>query len=278
MPELPEVETVRRGLERALCGRRLTSILVRRPALRHPLPDGLAHRLAGATVAAVERRGKVLLVRPASGPVLVVHLGMAGRFVLTGPDEPAPAGPHDHVALVTADGPVATYRDPRRFGYMALAAPDALAAHAALKGLGPDPLRDGVDGPALARRLAGRRGPVKPVLLDQGVVAGLGNIYACEILYRAGLSPRRRAGTIAGRRATRLAGALHAVLTEAVAAGGSSLRDHATPDGEVGLFQHAFAVYGRAGAPCPACPGCSEGVRRIRQAGRSTFYCPRRQR
>ncbi len=279
MPELPEVETVRRGLAPVLEGRRVATVLARRPDLRFPLPDGFARRLAGRRVEGLGRRGKYLLVGFERGICLICHLGMSGRFrVHGGGAAPAP-GPHDHVDWITDDGTCVRFHDPRRFGFMLWAPPGDPESHPMLRALGPEPLSDRFDGAALAARLAGRRGPIKPALLDQAVVAGLGNIYACEALFLAGLSPRRRASTVVGARADRLAAAIRRVLEAAIAAGGSSLRDHRRPDGELGYFQHGFAVYGRAGRPCPGCDcGRADGIRRMVQAGRATFHCAARQR
>ena len=279
MPELPEVETVRRGLVGALEGRRLVRVRARRPDLRFPLPPGFEKRLQGLRVETLGRRGKFLLIGLEGDLTLITHLGMSGRFRIY--DDPAPAlERHDHVIFETEGGSV-RYNDPRRFGFMDLADTKALSRHPWLAGLGPEPLASDFDGPVLARALKGRRGPVKAALLDQAVVAGLGNIYICEALFRAGLSPRRKAGTVQGGRADKLVRAIKDVLAEAIDAGGSSLRDHRRPDGELGYFQHSFAVYGRAGEPCPGCgcdPARTGGIRRIIQSGRSTFYCAAKQR
>jgi len=280
MPELPEVETVRRGLEPALLGRVLVRVLARRRDLRQPLPDDFEARLTGRRVTALGRRAKYLLVSLDSGDCLIGHLGMSGRICVFAPPVPEPER-HDHVVLETDDGYSVRFNDPRRFGLMALARADALAAHPLLAGLGPEPLGDGFDGAALAARLAGRRGPLKVALLDQSVVAGLGNIYASEALFRAGLSPLRAAASVTGRRAERLVRAIRLTLEEAIAAGGSSLRDHRRPSGELGYFQHSFAVYDREGQACPGCDcdsAATGGIRRIIQGGRSTFYCAKRQR
>lgn len=276
MPELPEVETVRLGLRPHLEGRRIARVVVRRGDLRVPLPPSFAARLEGKRVHTLGRRGKYLLWHLEDGTVLIQHLGMSGRLSILEGEAPPP-GPHDHLDFEIAAGPVIRFRDPRRFGLCALGVEAGLATHPLFKAMGPDPLEPGFAGDAIAARLHGRQGPIKTVLLDQHVVAGLGNIYVCESLYWAGLSPRRGAASVRGRRAERLAGAIREVLTRAIAAGGSSLKDHARPSGELGYFQHHFAVYDREGAPCPACD-CGAGVRRIRQAGRSTFYCSKRQR
>ena len=280
MPELPEVETVRRGLESVLRGRRLVRVSARRADLRIPLPPDLARRLTGRRVESLGRRGKYLLMRTEAGDVLIAHLGMSGRFTVFDPPAP-PLAAHDHVVFVTDAGTEVRFNDRRRFGMMALAEAGAVAGHPLLAGLGPEPLEPGFDGAALATRLEGRSGPIKTVLMNQAVVAGLGNIYVSEALFRAGISPRRKASSLKGRRAARLAEALVRVLEAAIAAGGSSLSDHRRPSGELGYFQHQFAVYGRAGEPCPGCDCALErsgGVRRIVQAGRSTFFCGARQR
>jgi formamidopyrimidine-DNA glycosylase len=281
MPELPEVETVRRGLIPVLEARRICRAEVRRAGLRIPFPEGLADWLTGRRVTAINRRAKYMLVEfAATDEVLVVHLGMSGRMVVTGAggaNEEITPGPHDHVILETDGGARILFNDARRFGLMTLVKRGEIATHPLFAGLGPEPLGPDFTGPILAARLAGKATPIKSALLDQRVVAGLGNIYVCEALYRAGISPRRKAANIGLNRANRLAQAIQAVLTEAIEAGGSSLRDHRQPSGELGYFQHNFAVYGREGAPCPRCveavQGCA-GIRRFVQGGRSTFYCP----
>jgi len=276
MPELPEVETVRRGLEPHLVGRRILRAIARRPDLRFPLPDDLGQRLTGRVVTAVDRRAKYLLVRLDDGWVLIGHLGMSGRMcVFQGP--PPPEDRHDHVIIEAEGGVTVRFNDQRRFGFLLLAEAGDLDAHPMLADLGPEPLDETFDGPLLAALLAGRRTPIKAALLDQKTVAGLGNIYVSEALYRAGISPRRSAATIKGRRADRLARAIREVIADAIRAGGSSLRDHRRPDGELGYFQHSFQVYGREGAPCPGCD-CGGAIKRLVQSGRSTFYCPARQR
>lgn len=280
MPELPEVETVRRGLEPVLTGRRLQRVLVRRRDLRWPIPEGFEARLQGRRIETLDRRAKFLLMRLSGGDCLIAHLGMSGRFRIFESDAPAPE-PHDHVVFTADSGAQVVFNDPRRFGMMTVVATDELESHPMLAGLGPEPLGPDFDAAVLAGRLAGRNGPLKTALLDQSVVAGLGNIYVCEALFRAGLSPRRKASTVRGVLAVRLAAAIRAVLAEAIAAGGSSLRDHRQPSGELGYFQHRLAVYDRAGEPCPGCD-CDRartgGIQRIVQSGRSTFYCARRQR
>jgi len=280
MPELPEVETVRRGLAPVLVGRRLVEVAQRRPDLRSPLPTRFAERLRGRRIEGIDRRGKYLLIRLDADEVWLAHLGMSGRFCIEGEEAPA-LGAHDHLVIRTDDGARVRFHDPRRFGYMDLVPAGALDAHPHLASLGPDPLGPAFSAGYLAARLATRLMPLKAALLDQRVVAGMGNIYASESLFRAGLSPKRAAATIPGRRAERLVAAIRQVFEEAIAAGGSSLRDHRQPSGELGFFQHRFAVYGRAGEPCPGCD-CDAtrtgGIRRILQSGRSTFFCGRRQR
>ena len=274
MPELPEVETVRRGLAARLTGRRIVRVTVKRADLRRPLPPDFAELLSGREVVGFGRRGKYLLVDLDGGATLIAHLGMSGRFAIaTAPS----GGAHEHVVFHFDDGSVLGYTDHRRFGLMDLAETARLDEHALLRGMGPEPLACGFDGPALAGRLSGKDTPIKAALLDQRVVAGLGNIYVCEALFHAGLSPKRRAGSVQGVRAARLARAIRAVLEAAIAAGGSTLRDYAQASGALGYFQHSFAVYDRADLPCPGCD-CTAAVRRIVQGGRSTFYCAKRQR
>jgi len=275
MPELPEVETVRRGLARCMTGRQIVRAELNRPDLRWPFPPMLASRLNGARIGALARRGKYILIELDETGVLLLHLGMSGR--ITAGDADTPPEKHDHVVLTLDDGTVVRFNDPRRFGTLDYMARGAEAAHPLLVGMGPEPLDPGFDGAYLERALAGKMTPIKSALLDQRIVAGLGNIYVCEALYRAGLSPRRLAGTVAGVRAARLTKAIRDVLAEAIEAGGSSLRDYVQANGELGYFQHRWAVYGREGEPCPGC-NCAEGVRRIVQSGRSTFFCAKRQR
>ncbi len=284
MPELPEVETVRLGLAPVLEGHRLARVAVNRPDLRIPFPAGFADRLAGRRVARLERRAKYILVHfDDGGDVLLIHLGMSGRMVVGGPGQgnaPRAASPHDHVVFETDAGHQIVFNDARRFGLMTLIAPDDLATHKLLAALGPEPLAPDFTAEVLARGLHGKATPIKSALLDQRVVAGLGNIYVCEALFRSAISPRRRAATVQGERVRRLHGAIKDVLAAAIAAGGSTLRDHRRPDGELGYFQHSFAVYGREGEACPGCNcrAAKGGIRRIVQAGRSSFFCPTRQR
>ncbi|TCT12006.1 DNA-(apurinic or apyrimidinic site) lyase [Tepidamorphus gemmatus] len=293
MPELPEVETVRRGLAPAMENARLERVVARRPDLRFPLPERFAERLGGRTVTGLGRRAKYLLADLDDGMVLVMHLGMSGSFRVSQPGKAALPGDfhhprskiaaHDHVEFVLSGGATVTYNDPRRFGFMLLVPRAGIATHPMFAGLGAEPVGNAFDAAYLAARLAGRTMPLKAALLDQRIVAGLGNIYVCEALHRARLSPLRAAGTLAtpaGRpnmRAVRLVEAIRAVIGEAIEAGGSSLRDHVRADGSLGYFQHAFRVYDREGAPCPT-PGCRGTVTRIVQSGRSTFLCPRCQR
>jgi formamidopyrimidine-DNA glycosylase len=279
MPELPEVETVMRGLIGRLQGRRIVRVAVNRPDLRQPFPPDLATRVKGAVVQGFRRRGKYILMRLEGGNSLLLHLGMSGRLLL-GPSIAGAATSHEHLVFETDDGTRMAFSDPRRFGRVDLLETAVEDIHPLLAGLGPEPLADDFTPERLAAALAGRRTSIKAALIDQRVVAGIGNIYACESLYRAALSPRRLAGSISGRRAARLTNAIRETLAEAVAAGGSSLRDYVQPDGELGMFQHAWKVYGRERELCPKCPGSTicTGIARIAQGGRSTFYCPRLQR
>jgi formamidopyrimidine-DNA glycosylase len=282
MPELPEVETVRRGLEPALKGRRLERVQARRPDLRFPLPEGFGQRLTGATVERLDRRAKYLQLRLSTGETLVVHLGMTGRFEIEGAGVAERPGQfrspsshedkHAHVVFETDEPRRVTFFDPRRFGYMDLIPTEGLEDHPWFSGLGPEPLGDGFNPGQLARAIAGKSQNIKATLLDQRIVAGLGNIYVCEALWRARISPLTAAGRISKKRLEVLVEAVKQVLQEAVEAGGSTLRDYAGVDGELGYFQHRFQVYGREGEPCLR---KDRGVvRRIVQAGRSTFYCP----
>jgi formamidopyrimidine-DNA glycosylase len=279
MPELPEVETVMRGLRARLEGRRIVRATAQRPDLRWPLPPGLARRLSGARVLGFRRRGKYILMRLDGGDSMLLHLGMSGRMLIekSGRNE---AAPHEHLVLETDAGWRVGFVDPRRFGSVDLVPTAQEDAHRLLAELGPEPLDAGFTAASLSASLAGKRTSVKAALLDQKVVAGLGNIYVCEALFRAGISPLRSAHTIPGARAARLVPAIKDTLSEAIAAGGSSLRDYVQPDGELGYFQHAWKVYGHEGEPCERCPGkpVCQGIRRITQSARSTFYCPRTQR
>lgn len=280
MPELPEVETVRRGLSAALEGRRLVRVVQRRADLRYKLPEGFAGRLTGRRIVTLDRRAKYLLLHLDDGMVLIIHLGMSGRMLIGRSPMPDP-GAHDHVVLETEDGTIVTFNDARRFGMMDLVSHNALQLYPPLATLGPEPLGDDFDAACLSGALAGRRTSIKAALLDQRVVAGLGNIYVSEALFHARISPRRLASTVPGKRAERLVPAIRKVLGEAIEAGGSSLRDYVQTSGELGYFQHRWAVYDREAQPCPGCdcdPAVTGGISRIVQAGRSTFFCPRRQR
>ena len=286
MPELPEVETVRRGLTPAMEGRRILRAEARRPDLRFPFPERFAERLTGTVVERLDRRSKYLLARLGSGETLLMHLGMSGRFSVTADDlsrQPgdfvyaAPANPtHDHVVFHIEGGVTVTYNDPRRFGFMTLYETDQEDIQPYLKDLGPEPLSNGFSEDRLNEAFKTRRSPVKAGLLDQSVVAGLGNIYVCEALWRAKISPRRLCNSIPGARAARLAPAVRDVIAEAIEAGGSTLRDYAGADGAMGYFQHRFDVYGREGEPCHRCE--DSRVERIVQSGRSSFFCPSGQR
>jgi formamidopyrimidine-DNA glycosylase len=283
MPELPEVETVRRGLLPVMEGRVIRQADVNRPDLRWPLPLNMAARLTGQRVIALRRRSKYILADLASGESLLIHLGMSGRMLVSGgilgefyKDHPV-AQKHDHVVLHMDGGARVTFNDARRFGAMDLVATPDAEAHPLLASLGPEPLGNSFDEPYLVAALQGRRTPIKSALLDQHLVAGLGNIYVCETLFRAGISPRRMAGEISARRAATLVPIIRQVLAEAIDAGGSSLRDYRQTDGELGYFQHSFRVYDREGEACQK-PGCSGRIMRIQQSGRSSYYCPRCQR
>ncbi len=283
MPELPEVETVRRGLEPVMEGRTIARAEVRRPDLRWPLPERMAERLTGQSVLRLRRRSKYILADLSSGETLIIHLGMSGRILISGNtvgdfhhEHPAPEK-HDHVVLHMEGGARITFNDARRFGAMDLVATDAAEDHWLIAQLGPEPLGNAFDEDYLVNRLRGRNTPIKAALLDQRIIAGLGNIYVCEALHRAGISPKRKAGRISEGRVRALVPVIREVLGEAIAAGGSSLRDYRQADGELGYFQHTFRVYDREGAPC-ATPGCDGVVTRIVQSGRSSFYCPSCQR
>lgn len=286
MPELPEVETVMRGLAAVLQGRVIAQASVSRPDLRWPFPTDLAERLAGARVEGFRRRGKYLLMRLSGGDSMLIHLGMSGRMVARpAAERPNAPPPHEHLALETTDGTHVGFVDPRRFGSVDLVPTAREDAHRLLAGLGPEPLDTAFTPAVLAGALAGKVRPIKAALLDQKVVAGLGNIYVSEALYRAGISPRRLAASVGAARCARLVPAIRTVLEESIAAGGSSLRDYVQADGGIGFFQDRFRVYDRAGLPCEACPGphppsgaACTGIRRFVQAGRATFHCPLRQR
>ena len=276
MPELPEVETVMRGLQPFMEGKRLVRVEQRRPDLRWPIPTNFVACLEGHRVDRMDRRAKYILVHMDDGTVLIWHLGMSGR-VSVDDNRPPELDRHDHVVFTTEDGIVIRFNDQRRFGSMDLATEAGLSNHRHFAAMGPEPLSNTFNGPALAAALKGKQTSIKAALLDQRVVAGLGNIYVCEALFRSGISPLRKAANVQGIRAERLVAAIRDVLRAAILAGGSTLRDHARPDGELGYFQHELAVYDRAGRPCPVEPGHGP-IRRIVQSGRSTFYCSRCQR
>lgn len=282
MPELPEVETVRRGLAPVLEGRRLKRAEARRPDLRFALPERFVERLEGAKLLKLDRRAKYLVAPLDTGESLVAHLGMSGRFTIVAKKkvpqpgayyyDNAPNPAHTHVVLETDRGDRIEYNDPRRFGYMTLIPTEALEAHPYFSGLGPEPLGNAFHAEHLAGAFAGKKQNVKATLLDQRIVAGLGNIYVCEALFRSNISPKRAAGRISSSRLDLLTTTVRDVLNEAIEAGGSTLRDYATVDGALGYFQHRFKVYGREGEPCPV---CATPIARIVQGGRSTFYCPK---
>jgi formamidopyrimidine-DNA glycosylase len=301
MPELPEVETVRRGLQPAMEGAKIVKAEARRKDLRFPFQKDFVARLEGQTVIGLGRRAKYLMADLASGDVLLMHLGMSGSFRVVAANSKSAPGKfhhprgedraHDHVVFHMSSGAIVVFNDPRRFGYMKIFARDRIEDEPLLRGLGPEPLGNEFDAAMLARACANKKTSLKAALLDQRVVAGLGNIYVCEALFRAHLSPRRLAATLAtkaGQRkgvtggaptdhAKRLVSAIHAVLNQAIKAGGSSLRDHRQTSGELGYFQHSFQVYDREGKKCES-PGCGGIVRRFTQNGRSTFWCPKCQR
>lgn len=279
MPELPEVETVRQGLFPVMQGHVIARADVNRADLRFAFPPRMAERLTGARVLGLRRRSKYILADLSTSETLLIHLGMSGRMLISGQalgvfhhDHPAPQK-HDHVVLQMDNGVRVTFNDARRFGAMDLMATAGAEAHPLLAGLGPEPLGNAFDESYLAARLAGRRTPIKSALLDQRNIAGLGNIYVCEVLFRARLHPARLAGDLTLAEVARLVPLIRAVLTEAIAAGGSSLRDYRQADGELGYFQHRFQVYDRQGEPCST-PGCPSTIERIVQSGRSSFFCP----
>ncbi len=283
MPELPEVETVRRGLLPTMEGVALTRTDVNRPDLRWPFPNRMAERLTGVTIHALRRRSKYILADLSSGETLIIHLGMSGRILISGDplgqfhhDHPAPEK-HDHVVFHLANGARVTFNDPRRFGAMDLVATDAVESHKLIAVLGPEPLGNAFNEDYLVATLKGRRTPIKSALLDQKVVAGLGNIYVCEVLFRAGISPLRKVERIADKRLASLVPLIRDVLSEAIEAGGSSLKDYRQTDGELGYFQHSFQVYDQEGQPCQT-SDCNGKITRTVQSGRSSFYCAQCQR
>jgi formamidopyrimidine-DNA glycosylase len=265
MPELPEVETTVRGLERVLLGRRIARVEARRPDLRRALPVDLGQRLTGAIVTSLRRRAKYGLIDTDRGDTLIFHLGMSGHWRI----DPTKDEKHDHFVIETDAGTRLALNDARRFGSLDLVRTDELSGWPSFKALGPEPFD--LNAGALRRRLAGRSAAIKLLLLDQRIVAGLGNIYVCEALYRAGIHPKRAGGSVSLARLEQLVPAIHDVLAQAIAAGGSTLRDFASPDGELGYFSKSFSVYDREGQPC----ACGGTVKRIVQGGRSTFYCPK---
>lgn len=283
MPELPEVETVRRGLAPVMEGAVIARAAVNRPDLRWPFPPDMAARLTGQRVLGLRRRSKYILADLSGGETLLIHLGMSGRMLVSGDalgrfvhDHPSPEK-HDHVVLDLDNGARVTFNDPRRFGAMDLLPTASAETHKLLASIGPEPFGNDFNEPHLVAALRSRNTPVKSALLDQHVVAGLGNIYVCETLFRAGIDPRRKTGRISAARVAALVPVIRQVLSEAIEAGGSSLRDFRQADGELGYFQHAFDVYGREGQPCRA-PGCTGTIARVVQSGRSSFYCPACQR
>ncbi|WP_417726540.1 bifunctional DNA-formamidopyrimidine glycosylase/DNA-(apurinic or apyrimidinic site) lyase [Roseovarius sp.] len=283
MPELPEVETVRRGLAPVMEGQMIAHVAVNRPDLRWPFPPDMAARLVGQRVLALRRRSKYILADLTSGETLLIHLGMSGRMLVSGDPlgqfthtHPTPEK-HDHVVLDMEGGARITFNDPRRFGAMDLMLTATAEAHPLLAKLGPEPLGNDFNEPYLIAALSGRNTPLKSALLDQRIVAGLGNIYVCETLFRARISPLRRAGDLSTKQAASLVPIIREVLGDAIIAGGSSLRDFRQADGELGYFQHSFDVYGREGEICRS-TGCKGHIARITQSGRSSFYCPRCQR
>ena len=283
MPELPEVETVRRGLAPAMEGQVIAAAQVNRPDLRWPFPENMVARLTGQTVLRLRRRSKYILADLSSDETLLIHLGMSGRMLISGDplgqfvhDHPAPEK-HDHVVFDMANGARITFNDPRRFGAMDLLDTATAETHPLLAKLGPEPLGNAFSESYLTAALKGKNTPAKSALLDQRIVAGLGNIYVCEALYRAGISPKRRAGAISAARVAALVPIIRQVLSDAIEAGGSSLKDFRQADGELGYFQHSFDVYDREGEPCRT-PACTGTITRIVQSGRSSFYCRQCQR
>ncbi len=275
MPELPEVETVLRGLDARLTGKRIIHATLHRADIRWPVPPELPRLLTGARVTGFRRRGKFMFMRLDNGWSVLIHLGMSGRMLLD-----APPAAHEHLTLEMEDGTRLGFVDPRRFGVLDLVRTADEDQHKLIARMGPEPLGNEFSAPQLAQALKGRASTIKAALLDQQIVAGIGNIYASEALFRAGIDPRRAAGRISARRIEALVGAIRDTLREAIAAGGSSLRDYVQPSGELGYFQHGWKVYGRAGEPCERCPGLAAcpGIRCITQSGRSTFFCPKTQR
>jgi formamidopyrimidine-DNA glycosylase len=280
MPELPEVETVCCGMDKALRGRTIIKAQTRREGLRRPFPTRLAERLRGRRIEKCRRRAKYIVAELDNGLDLVIHLGMSGQIFLIPPGPHPELRKHDHLVIDFDDGSRLAFNDARRFGIVLLLEAGMLAEHEAFRNLGPEPLERGFTGKVLAHALKGRKTDIKAALMDQRTVAGLGNIYVSEALFHAGIDPRRQAATIDGAQATRLVAAIKKVLKAAIAAGGSTLKDYRQADGELGYFQHRFAVYDREGGPCPGCTchvSKTGGIERIVQGGRSTFFCPRKQ-
>lgn len=280
MPELPEVETVRRGLAQSIIGKSFSSIDVRRSDLRVPVPGDLVSAIKGCRVEDIVRRGKYIVIFSGGAPAMIMHLGMSGRVdILKGNSSESKykAQKHDHVIFTMSDETKVVFSDPRRFGMLYLVSADGWESRKPFSTMGPEPLEPGFDGRALEENLRGRKGNIKSALLDQGVVAGVGNIYACEALFASGIHPERQAGSVKGKEAGRLADAIRSVLKKAIAAGGSSLKDYRKTDGSLGYFQHSFSVYDKEGRKCPGCTCKNNRVQRIVQAGRSTFFCPVKQ-
>ena len=281
MPELPEVETVRRGLSPAMEGRVIERLEVNRPDLRFPFPDRFKERVEGATITRMDRRAKFLVTELSTGEALIMHLGMSGRYTVNDTrtadfhHDPGTNPAHDHVVFHLEDGATVTYNDPRRFGFMELWPIEDIEAYPRVKDLGPEPLSNQFNAAYLDEVFRGKTAPIKAALLDQNMIAGLGNIYVCEALFHAGISPRRKASSVIGQRNQRLAVAINQVISEAIAAGGSSISDFTSASGELGYFQKQFSVYDREGEPCRV---CSTPVKRLVQSGRSTFYCSNCQR
>ncbi|MDV7340749.1 bifunctional DNA-formamidopyrimidine glycosylase/DNA-(apurinic or apyrimidinic site) lyase [Terasakiella sp. A23] len=270
MPELPEVETVRLGLLPALNGQVITDVIVRRRDLRTPVPEDFEDRVINQKVLGLDRRSKYVLVHLESGETIIIHLGMSGRIRIEEGNPPEP-DKHDHIEFITQNRKCIRFGDPRRFGFVDLIEPDGIEIYPAIEKLGPEPLSDDFDAALLISKLKNKTTSMKAALMDQRIVAGLGNIYVNEALYRAGISPTKKAGKLTRPKAAKLVEVIKDVLTEAIAAGGSSLKDHRQTDGELGYFQHSFKVYGREGEPCTA---CNKGtIKRIVQQGRSTFHC-----
>ncbi|GJL85455.1 MAG: formamidopyrimidine-DNA glycosylase [Micavibrio sp.] len=277
MPELPEVEIVKRGLEPAITGKVFKRAQIRRSDLRVPVPRNFKSVIEGQSVRKISRRGKYILIFLEGGQVVVLHLGMSGRIHIHEPGAAYKPEKHDHVILDMDDGGRIVFNDPRRFGMLYMAPANDWEKQDPFLKMGPEPLGNEFSGPCLEEKLRGRKSNIKSALLDQKIVAGIGNIYACEALFESGINPERAAGRIAGKDAECLAGSIRSVLQKAIAAGGSSLKDYRQTDGSLGYFQHAFSVYDKEGKKCPGCT-CDTDVRRIVQAGRSTFFCPVKQR